>query len=138
MSQRRERMSESDEAKKAELKVVTSEELDEEEAEFARLRRDLPGVKGAGAVGIVAIGVGKVPGRNEFFRTHPEFRPVIPIVDLEIGMERKYFAVTDDMVSALAGIGITISNHTLYLTVTASGAVRLVPGAQRRRRWRAE
>jgi hypothetical protein len=125
MSQRREPVS--DETKKPEFKVVTSEELDEEEAEFARLRRDLPGVKGAGAIGIVAIGVGKVPGRNEFFRTHPEFRPVIPIVDLEVGMERKYFAVTDDMVSALAGIGITITDHTLYLTVTASGAVKIVP-----------
>ena len=117
-----------DDAKKQpDIKLVTPEELDEEEAEFARLRHDLPGVKGAGAVGIVAIGVAKIPGRNEFFRTHPDFRPVIPIVDLEIGMERKFFAVTDDMVAALASIGITVTNHTLYLTVTASGAVKIVP-----------
>ena len=107
------------------IKLV--EELDEEEKEFARLRRDLPGVKGASAVGIVAIGVAKIPGRNEFFRTHPDFRPVIPIVDLEIGMERKFFAVTDDMVAALASIGIAVTNHTLYLTVTASGAVKIIP-----------
>ena len=65
---------------KPELEIVhpTPEELDEEELEFRALRRDLPGVKGASAVGIVSIGVGKIPGKNEFFRTHPEFRPVDP------------------------------------------------------------
>ena len=112
---------------KPKLEIVSSEELDEEEQEFRALRRDLPGVKGASAVGIVAIGVGKIPGRNEFFRTHPDFRPVIPIVDLEVGMERQFFAVTDEMVEALAAIGITVSLHTLYLTVTARGAVKIIP-----------
>jgi hypothetical protein len=114
----------------AKLEVVphaTEEELDADEQEFRALRRDLPGVKGASAVGIVSIGVSKVPGKNEFFRTHPEFRPVIPIVDLEIGMERHFFAVTDEMVEALAAIGISVTNHTLYLTVTPRGAVRIVP-----------
>src|SRR6516164_3584121 len=101
--------------------------LDADEAEFRALRRDLPGVKGASATGIVAISVGKTPARNEFFRTHPEFRPVIPIVDLEVGMERQFFAVTDEMVEALAAIGITVTNHTLYLTVTARGAVKIIP-----------
>jgi len=109
------------------LKLVPEEELDEEEQEFRKLRRDLPGAKGASAVGIVAIGVAKIPGRNEFFRTHPDFRPVIPIVDLEVGMERQFFAVTDEMVEALAAIGITVSLHTLYLTVTARGAVKIIP-----------
>ena len=33
------------------LKVVSSQELDEEEKEFRALRRDLPGVKGAAEVG---------------------------------------------------------------------------------------
>jgi hypothetical protein len=112
---------------KLEVVAPTPEELDEEEQEFRRLRRDLPGVKGASAVGIVAIGVAKIPGKNEFFRTHKEFRPVIPIVDLEVGMERHYFACTDEMVEALAGIGITVSLHTLYLTVTSRGAVKIVP-----------
>src|SRR5262245_53475695 len=117
-----------DQAKKPDhLKVVAEEELDEEEREFRALRRDLPGVKGASAVGIVSIGVSKIPGKNEFFRTHADFRPVVPIVDLEIGMEQQFFAVTDEMVEALAGIGITVSLHTLYLTVTAQGAVRIVP-----------
>jgi hypothetical protein len=109
------------------LEVVQSEDLDADEAEFRKLRRDLPGTKGASAVGIVAISVGKTPGKNEFFRTHPEFRPVVSLVDIEVGMERQFFAVTDEMVAALAGIGITVSEHTLYLTVTPNGSVRIIP-----------
>jgi len=90
----------SDENSKPKLEVVqpTPEELDEEEKEFRALRRDLPGVKGASAAGIVAIGVAKIPGKNEFFRTHPEFRPVVSIVDTKVGMEQQFFAVTDEMV----------------------------------------
>jgi len=114
-----------DETAKPKLEVVP--DLDEDEKEFRALRRDLPGVSGVSAAGIVAIGVAKIPGRNEFFRTHPDFRPVIPIVDLEVGMERQFFAVTDEMVGALAAIGITVSLHTLYLTVTARGAVKIIP-----------
>src|SRR6516162_2852480 len=118
----------SDEGKpKLELVPPTEEQLDKEEQEFRRLRRDLPGVKGASAVGIVAIGVAKIPGKNEFFRTHLDFHPVIPIVDLEVGMERQFFAVTDEMVEALASIGISVTDHTLYLTVTSRGAVKIVP-----------
>ena len=117
----------SDEVKKPKLEIVTEETLDEDEAEFHKLRRDLPGVKGASAIGIVAISVGKTPGKNEFFRTHGEFRPVVPPVDIEVGMEKQFFAVDNDMVVALAGIGITVSDHTLYLTVTPRGAVRIVP-----------
>ena len=62
-----------DESSKPRLEVVspTPEDLDEEEKEFRALRRDLPGVKGASAAGIVAISVGKAPGKNEFFRCHP-------------------------------------------------------------------
>lgn len=116
-----------DAAKKTKLEIVSEEALDEDEAEFKKLRRDLPGVKGASAIGIVSIGVGKIPGKNEFFRTHPDFRPVIPLVDVEVGMEKQFFAVDTNMVEALAGIGITVSDHTLYLTVTPRGAVRIVP-----------
>jgi hypothetical protein len=108
-------------------KLSIEEELDAEEQEFRALRRDLPGVKGASAVGIVAISVGKAPTKNEFFRSHREFRPIMRIVDLEVGMERQFFAVTPDMVEPLAGIGITVSDHTLYLTITSRGAVRTVP-----------
>jgi hypothetical protein len=106
------------------------EELDEEEAEYWSMRRDLPGVKGAGAAGIVAISVGKAPAKNEFFRTNPEFRPIVSLVDLEVGMEKQFFAVTREMVTALAGIGITVSDHALYLTVTSRGGVRIVPVRQ--------
>jgi hypothetical protein len=109
---------------------VDPEQLDEEEKEFRAMRRDLPGVKGASAVGIVSIGVAKIPGKNEFFRTHPDFRPIVPIVDLEVGMERQFFAVTDEMVEALAGIGISVTDHALYLSVTSRGAVKIVPVRQ--------
>jgi hypothetical protein len=109
------------------LKIVTDEELDEDEAEFRALRQDLPGVKGASAVGVVAIGVSKIPGKNEFFRTHADFRPIVSVIDLEVGMERQFFVCTDEMVESLGSIGITVSPHRLYLTVTAEGAVRLVP-----------
>src|SRR5262245_27605737 len=102
-------------------------ELDADEKEFQSLRQDLPGVQGASAVGIVTIGVSKIPGKNAFFRTHPDFHPVIPIVDLEVGMEKQFFAVTTATVQALAGIGISVTNHVLYLTVTSQGSVRIVP-----------
>ena len=101
--------------------VPTKEELDKEEQEFRALRRDLPGVKGASSAGIVAISVGKTPTKNEFFRAHKDFRPIVPIVDLEVGMERHYFAVTTDMVANLGGIGITVTDHALYLTITSTG-----------------
>jgi hypothetical protein len=109
------------------LKIVSDEELDEDEREFRAMRQDLPGVKGASAIGVIAIGVAKIPGKNEFFRTHPDFRPSVWMVDLEVGMERQFFAVTDEMVQSLAAIGITASLHRLYLTVTADGSVRLIP-----------
>jgi hypothetical protein len=117
----------SDESKKPKVEPPPEEQLDEDEKEFRALRRDLPGIKGASAIGIVAISVSKIPGKNEFFRTHPSFNPVIPIVDLEVGMEKQFFAVTDGMRESLAGIGISVTDHTLYLTTTAAGAVRIVP-----------
>jgi hypothetical protein len=112
------------------ISQADQEQLDEEELEFRAMRRDLPGVKGASAAGIVAISVGKTPAKNEFFRTDSEFRPTVSIVDLEVGMERQFFAVTKEMVDALAGIGITVTDHTLYLTVTSRGGIRIVPVRQ--------
>ena len=112
--------------------AATDEELDEEEKEFRALRRDLPGVKGTSAAGIVAISVGKTPQKHEFFRTHrdPDFRPIMPVVDVEVGMEKHFFVVTPDMVEPLSAIGITVTDHVLYLTVTAGGALRIVPVRQ--------
>jgi hypothetical protein len=109
------------------LVSVTDEELDADEEEFRRMRQDLPGVQGSSAAGMVTISVGKAPTKNAFFRTHPEFRAIIPVVDLEVGMEQHFFAVTDPMCVSLASIGITVSNHTLYLTTTSQGALRIVP-----------
>jgi hypothetical protein len=112
------------------ISQAESEQLDEEEKEFRALRRDLPGVKGASAAGIVAISVGKVPSKNEFFRTHKTFRPIIPMVDIEVGMERQYFAVTNEMVEPLNAIGISVTDHVLYLTVTSRGGLRIIPVRQ--------
>jgi hypothetical protein len=110
------------------LKVVSSEELDEEEKEFRALRRDLPGVKGAAEVGLLSIGVGKQPvPKHEFFRTHAEFRPVMPLVTVEAGMDRHFIAVMPNMVEPLAGIGITVTDHLLYLIVTPRGGLRIIP-----------
>jgi hypothetical protein len=115
-----------DDAKKPTLEAVLPDE-DEDEAEFRKLRRDLPGVKGSSALGIVSIGVGKDPGKNAFFRTCKKFRPSVPLVNVEVGMEKQFFAVDDNMVVALAGIGITVTVHTLYLTVTPQGGVKIIP-----------
>jgi hypothetical protein len=113
---------------KPKLEVAPSEELDAEEQEFRRLRRDVPGVKGAGDVGMVSISVGRQPSpKNEFYRTHPEFRPVVPLVDIEQGMDRRYVAVSPDMVEPLASMGITVTDHTLYLIVTPRGGLRIIP-----------
>ena len=114
----------------AHLKLLSpevQEELDKEEQEFRSIRRDLPGVKGASAAGIVAIGVGKAPSKNEFFRTHKEFRPIVPMVDCEVGMEKQYFPVTSDMVEPLNAIGISVTDHTLYFTITSRGALKIIP-----------
>jgi hypothetical protein len=106
------------------------EQLDAEEAEFRALRRDLPGTKNASAAGIVTISVGKAPQKNEFFRTHKVFRPVVSIVNHEIGMEKQFFAVSPDMVEILRAIGITVADYILYLTITSQGATRVVPVRQ--------
>jgi hypothetical protein len=115
------------ETETAQISPEVQAELDEEEQEFRAIRRDLPGVKGVSAAGIVAIGVGKIPPKNEFFRTHKGFRPIVPMVDCEIGMEKQYFAVTSDMVEPLNAIGISVTDHTLYLTITSRGALRIIP-----------
>jgi hypothetical protein len=45
-------------------------------------------------------------------------------------MEQQFFAVTADMVEALRGIGITVTDHVLYLTITSRGAYRIIPVRQ--------
>lgn len=102
-------------------------QLDAEEQEFRALRRDLPGVKGSSDAGMAAISVGKAPAKNEFFRTHPDFRPIVSLVDVEVGMEKQFFAVSPDMIEPLASINISVSDSVLYFTVTSAGALRIVP-----------
>ena len=118
----------SDDAKKPDLKVVTEEELGEEEKEFRALRRDVPGVKGAAAAGILTIGVGKQPSpKNVFYRTYRTFTPIVPMVIVEVGMDHHFIAVMPNMVEPLASMGITVADHTLYLTVTPEGGLRIIP-----------
>jgi hypothetical protein len=108
-----------------------TEELDADEAEFRAIRRDIPGVKGVSAAGIVAISVGKmVAPKHEYFRTHPVFKPLVPVIDHEVGIEKHFFAVTPDMVASLASIGITVTDHVLYLTTTPRGGIKIIPVRQ--------
>jgi hypothetical protein len=117
-----------DDAKKPDLKVVPEEELDEEEKEFRALRRDVPGAKGASDAGMLTITVGRQPApKNDFYRTHPEFRPVIPVVNHQVGMDQHYIAVMPHMIEPLAGIGITVADHTLYLIINEAGGLRIIP-----------
>jgi hypothetical protein len=105
----------------------TEAALDADEKEFAGMRTDLPGVRGAAAEGIVAISVAKIPPKHEFYRAHPEFRPTVKLVNIEQGMEKQYFAVAISMEQPLHGIGMALSEHTLYLTITSRGALTIVP-----------
>jgi hypothetical protein len=76
----------------------------------------------------VSESVGRQPTpKNEFYRTHADFRPVVPLVDIEVGMERHYIAVAPNMIEPLSGIGITVTDHTLYLIVTPRGGLRIIP-----------
>jgi hypothetical protein len=113
---------------KPKLEVVSSEQLDEEEAEFRALRRDLPGVKGAGEVGLITVRVGKQPTpKHEFYRTHRDFRPIVPLVDITVGMDKHFIAVAPNMIEPLSGIGITATNHVLYLIITPRGGLQIIP-----------
>ena len=110
------------------LKLVPEEELDEAEKEFRALRRDVPGVKGAADAGMLTVSVGKqITPKNEFYRTHKTFRPVVPIVNVEVGMDKHFIAVMPNMVESLASMCITVADHTLYLTVTPEGGFRIIP-----------
>ena len=117
-----------EQVKKPDLKLVSEEELDAEEQEFRALRRDTPGVKGASDIGMLTISVGKQPSpKNIFYRTHKTFRPIVPIVPEEVGMDKNFIAVMPHMVEPLASMGIWAVDHTLYFTVTKDGGLRIIP-----------
>jgi hypothetical protein len=42
-------------------------------------------------------------------------------------MEKQYFAVTSDMVEPLNAIGISVTDHALYLTITSRGGLKIIP-----------
>jgi hypothetical protein len=106
---------------------TTPEDLDADEEEYRRLRRDLPNVTGAAAAGIVAISVVKAPPKNEFFRTMKGFRPIVDLVTDQVRLDQKYYAVDPSMTAVLTSIGIAWAPHTLYLIMTAKGALRVIP-----------
>ena len=106
------------------------EQLDEEERNSARCGAIFLASKAPAPPASSRSRWARAPNKNEFFRTHPTFRPIVPIVIHEVGMEQQYFAVSADMVEPLAAIGITVAEHTLYLTVTSRGAIRIVPVRQ--------
>jgi hypothetical protein len=105
----------------------STEELDADEEEYRRLRRDLPHVAGAAVAGIIALGVAKTPDKNDFFRTKKGFCPIFDMVTVAAGMEHKFFAVTEAMVQSLETIGIKTAPHVLYLTITTQGTLRVIP-----------
>ena len=106
---------------------ATSEDLDEDALEFARLRRDLPNASGSAAVGIMSIAVAKAPPKNEFFRAKKGFRPVVDIVVDQVRLDQKFYAVDPRMAAELTSIGIAYAPHTLYFIMTAKGALRVIP-----------
>jgi hypothetical protein len=106
----------------------STEQLDADEEEYRRMRRDIPHVAGAATAGLLALGVAKTPDKNDFFRTKKGFCPVFDMVGVNAGMEHKFFAVKDvNMVQALELIGIRTAPHVLYLTITTQGVLRVVP-----------
>jgi hypothetical protein len=105
----------------------STEQLDADEEEYRRMRRDLPNVAGAAATGLLALGVSKAPDKNDFFRTKKGFCPVVDMVSVVAGMEYKFFAVDEKMLNPLASIGIRTAPHVLYLTITTQGVLRVIP-----------
>jgi hypothetical protein len=51
----------------------------------------------------------------------------VPLVNIEVGMDRHSIAVMPNMIEPLASIGITVTDHILYLTVTPEGGLRIIP-----------
>lgn len=96
---------------------------------MSALRIDTGSGVGGGAAGIVSLAVGKVP-RREFFRTHPDIRIILPMVDHVAGMDTEYYAVAKAMIEPLAAIDIETATYALYMIITREGAVRWVPVRQ--------
>ena len=73
---------------------------------------------------MLTIGVGRQPTpKNEFFRTHRDFRPLVHLVNVEAGMDRHYVAVAPGMIEPLTSIGI----RTVPSTFSTSPSLRAAP-----------
>jgi hypothetical protein len=49
------------------------------------------------------------------------------MVSIEVGMDKHFIAVMPHMIEPLASMGIMVADHTLYLTVTPEGGLRIIP-----------
>ena len=47
------------------------------------------------------------------------------LVITEVGMDKQFIAVMPNMIEPLNSMGITTADHTLYLTVTPEGGLRV-------------
>jgi hypothetical protein len=114
---------------KPEEAMPTPEQLDDDEREFASVVRPMATVAGAAAAGTAVITVANNPGRESWFRTHPTFRPVVDLVVRQDGKEKsdRFVLVKQEMVVALEEIGMATTLHTLYLTITDKGVLRVIP-----------
>ena len=77
-------------------------------------------------------------GKTNSFARIPSFDRSFRSSTLSSGWTSTIFAVTPDMVAALAGIGITVTDHVLYLTVHIARRNPHRAGATGRWRRRAE
>jgi hypothetical protein len=99
--------------------------LDDDEAELAALRIDLPGAAGAPS-GTVSIRVNPKFPKNMFFRCRPD--PIaFYMVTNEAGMDTEFNIVAPNMVPELTAINIDARPYTLYLIKSAEGATQIMP-----------
>lgn len=110
----------------AQLSAEQQAALDQEEADYRALSLDTDD-GGSSTGGIAAIGVAKVPDKEQFFRTKPEFVFRLYLATTQQGLNTAFLGVTRGMFEPMASIGIKCSPHRLYLTISKTGGLRLVP-----------
>jgi hypothetical protein len=80
--------------------------------------------------GIIALSVSKRFPRREFFRTHPDYRPTMHVIDHTAGLDVEYHVVSPSMVPELASIGVDVLPHRIYVIMTTEGTIKLMPVRQ--------
>jgi hypothetical protein len=111
---------------KAQLGPEQQAALDQEEADFRALSLD-DDDDGTANAGIAAISIVKVPDREQFFRTNPDFVFRLYMAITQQGLNTAFLGVTKNMVEPMLSIGIRCYPHRLYLTISKTGGLRLVP-----------